>query len=70
VPIFGQHHCPEVEVLPLLFLLLIILIATVGFWDTLGAILGAVAMVVLLTVLVVASVAVAGMIVVRRMRRD
>jgi hypothetical protein len=45
--------------MPLLFfILLIILIAQIGFWDTFGAVLGAVAMVVLFVVLAIALVAV------------
>ena len=45
--------------LPLLFfILLIILIAQIGFWDTFGAVLGAVAMFVLFAVLAVAVVVV------------
>lgn len=45
--------------MPLLFfILLIILIAQIGFWDTFGAVLGAVAMVALFVVLGVAVVAV------------
>lgn len=55
--------------MPLLFfLLLIILIATVGFWKTLGAILGAVAMIVLLGILIAAVAVVGGFMAVRRMR--
>ena len=52
----------------LFFILLIILIATVGFWKTLGAILGAVAMVVLLVVLIAAVAVVGGFIAAKRMR--
>lgn len=52
----------------LFFILLIILIATVGFWNTLGAILGAVMMVVLLVVLILAVAAVGGYIAAKRMR--
>ena len=52
----------------LFFLLLIILIATVGFWKTLGAILGAVLMIVLLIVLIAAVAAVGGFMALRRMR--
>lgn len=53
----------------LLFLILVILIAQLGFWNTLGAILGAAAMLVLLGLLVVAGLAVAGMILADRLRR-
>ena len=41
----------------LILLLLVLLIAQIGFWDTLGAILGAVGMVVLLIVLAGAALA-------------
>lgn len=52
----------------LFFILLIILIATVGFWKTLGAIVGAVAMVVLLVILIAAVAVVGGYIAAKRMR--
>jgi hypothetical protein len=52
----------------LFFILLIVLIATVGFWKTLGAIIGAVAMVVLLVVLIAAVAVVGGFIAAKRMR--
>ncbi|SDB03094.1 hypothetical protein [Bauldia litoralis] len=52
----------------LFFILLIILIATVGFWKTLGAIVGAVAMVVLLVILIAAVAAIGGIIAVKRLR--
>jgi hypothetical protein len=42
----------------LFFILLVILIAQIGFWDTFGAVLGAAAMMVLFIVLAVAVVAV------------
>lgn len=44
----------------LLFLVLVALIATFGFWDTLAAILGGVAVVLLLAVLLVAIAAFVG----------
>lgn len=53
--------------MPLIFfLILIILIATVGFWKTLGAIVGAAAMVVLLTFLAVLAIIVGGLLMLRR----
>ncbi|MEP0320736.1 hypothetical protein [Bauldia litoralis] len=52
----------------LFFILLIILIATVGFWKTLGAIVGAVAMVVLLVILIAAVAAIGGVIAIKRLR--
>jgi hypothetical protein len=52
----------------LFFILIIILIAQVGFWNTLGAIAGAALMVVVLIVLIAAIVALGGYLFVRRMR--
>ena len=52
----------------LFFVLLIILIATVGFWKTLGAIVGAVAMIVLIIILIALVAVIGGFIAVRRMR--
>lgn len=52
----------------LLILLLAILIAQIGFWDTLGAILGAVGVLVLFALLAAAAAAVAGYLVIRRLR--
>jgi hypothetical protein len=54
----------------LFFILLVVLIAQVGFWNTLGAILGAAAMIVLLIVIIVAVVVIGGFMVVGRMGRD
>ena len=44
----------------IIFVLLVILIAQIGFWDTLGAILGAAAMLVLFVLLAGALLALAG----------
>lgn len=53
--------------MPLIFfLILIILIGTLGFWKTLGAILGAAAMVVLLIFLAVLAVIIGGIWMMRR----
>lgn len=52
----------------LFFLLLIILIATVGFWKTLGAIIGAVGMIILLILLAAAVLAIGGLLMAKRMR--
>jgi hypothetical protein len=52
----------------LIFIVLVILIAQVGFWDTFAAILGGVAMIVLFVVLAIALVVLAGMLLIRRMR--
>jgi membrane protein YdbS with pleckstrin-like domain len=53
----------------LLILILAIIIAQVGFWKTLGSILGAIAMIVLLVLLVVAALGILGAILTRRTRR-
>jgi hypothetical protein len=52
----------------LIFLVLVILIAQVGFWDTFSAILGGVAMIVLFVLLAIALLALAGVLLIRRMR--
>jgi hypothetical protein len=52
-----------------LFLLLVILIAQFGFWDTFQGILGAAAMTVLLVLLLVAVVALGGWYALQRLRR-
>ena len=52
-PSFGNYLNGGVFIVPiLLILLLAILIGTVGFWDAIGAIIGAVALLVLFWVLV------------------
>ena len=53
----------------ILIILLAILIAQVGFWDALGAILGAAAMLVLFVVLLVTAAAIALYLLFRRLRR-
>jgi len=54
--------------MPLLFfILVVILIAQVGFWNTLGAILGAAAMMVLLIVIIALIVVVGGLFLAKRM---
>lgn len=50
------------------FLVLVVLIAQIGFWDTLSAILGGVVMIVLLIVLAAALLALAGVLILRRLR--
>jgi len=52
----------------LIFIVLVILIAQVGFWDTFSAILGGVAMIVLFVLLAIALLALAGVLLLRRMR--
>jgi hypothetical protein len=55
---------------PLLFLvLLIVLIAQIGFWNTLGAILGAFAMIALLIIIGIAVLVVGGFMLVNRLNR-
>ena len=54
----------------LLVLLLVLLIAQIGFWDTLGAVLGAAAMIVLLVILAAAVVALLAYMLVRRFQRS
>ena len=53
----------------LVFIILVILIAQLGFWDTFTAILGGVAMIVLFVLLAIALVVLAGLLFVRRLRR-
>jgi len=54
----------------LLFIIVVVLVAQIGFWDTLQAILGAVAMVVLVVILAIVALAVLAYLFVRRgMRR-
>jgi hypothetical protein len=52
----------------LLFLILVIMIAQLGFWDTFSAILGGVAMLALFVLLAIALLAVAAAWIFRRMR--
>jgi hypothetical protein len=51
------------------FLILVILIAQIGFWDTFSAILGGVAMIFLLVLLLAGLLVLGGMLIVRRLRR-
>jgi hypothetical protein len=56
--------------MPLLLIVLIaILIAQIGFWDTIGVMLGAVAAVVLFVIILAAAVVVGGLVFLRRARR-
>lgn len=52
-----------------LLLILIVLIAQIGFWDTLGAVLGGVAMIVLLVLLAAALLVLGGRYLLTRARR-
>jgi hypothetical protein len=54
----------------LAFIVLVVLIAQIGFWDTFSAILGGALMVVLLVLLAIALVALAGTVALRRYRVD
>jgi uncharacterized membrane protein YkvI len=53
----------------IIIIVLAILIAQIGFWDTLGAILGAAAMFVLFILLLVVLAALVGYFFFRRVRR-
>jgi hypothetical protein len=53
----------------LIFLILVILIAQVGFWDTFAAILGGVAMIALFVLLLAGLVVLGGILTARRLRR-
>jgi hypothetical protein len=52
----------------LVFLIIVIMIAQLGFWDTFQAILGGVAMLSLLALLVIALLAVIATMIFRRIR--
>ena len=52
----------------LLLILLIILVAQFGFWDTLSAVLGGIGIVILLVFTVGAVLALAGALLMRRLR--
>ncbi len=53
----------------ILFVLLVVLVATVGFWDTLAAIFGAALLVVLVVFLGIAMVGLGGYLFVKRRAR-
>ena len=52
----------------LAFIILVVLIAQVGFWKTFSAILGGVAMLVLFVILAVAFLIVTGRLIIHRLR--
>lgn len=52
----------------LLFAILVVLIAQIGFWDTFTAILGGVAMIVLFVLLIIGVVVLLAIILIRRFR--
>lgn len=51
-----------------LFLILVVLIAQIGFWDTIAAVIGGIAAILLLFLLVMALVALVGVLAFRRLR--
>jgi hypothetical protein len=53
----------------IIFLIIVVLIAQIGFWDTFTAILGGVAMVILFAILLAALIALSGWLAYRRMLR-
>jgi hypothetical protein len=56
--------------MPIILLIIIaVLIAQIGFWDTLGAILGAAAVLVLFVLLLAAAAGIAAYLMFRRARR-
>ncbi len=66
-----DHETVGLSPMPLvIFVLIVLLIAQVGFWKTLGAVIGAVAMIVLMVVLAAAILVLAGFWLVARMSRD
>jgi hypothetical protein len=54
----------------LIFLVIVIMIAQLGFWDTFSAILGGVAMIVLFVLLALALLALVAALFIRRIRRS
>ena len=52
----------------LIFIILVILIAQLGLWDTFQAILGGVAMLILFFLLAIACLALIGVLILRRIR--
>ena len=50
------------------FIILVILIAQLGFWKTFAAILGGAAMIVLFVILAIVFLVISGTLVIRRMR--
>ena len=52
----------------LLFVLVVVLVAQIGFWDTLGALLGATAVIALFVLILLAAIVVAGLLIFRRVR--
>jgi hypothetical protein len=63
-----RRAIPEGSMRFLFFILLILLIAHIGFWHTLGAVLGAALMFVILIPLIIAVVVVGGILVLAGVR--
>jgi hypothetical protein len=65
----GPNRLKKDPDMPILvFIILVILIAQIGFWDTFTAILGGVAMIVLFVLLAIALVVLASLLLIRRLR--
>ncbi|SFZ86342.1 hypothetical protein SAMN02983003_3522 [Devosia enhydra] len=55
--------------MPIIFIILLaILIGQVGFWDAMGSVLGAFAMVALFFIVLIAAIVIGGLMLVRRFR--
>jgi len=65
----GTRRTEPLAMPLLFFLLLVILIAQIGFWKTLGAVVGAAAMIALLVILFIAVLVVGGLLAASRLRR-
>ncbi len=53
----------------IIFILLVILVVQIGFWDTLGAVFGAIGVMILFVVILAAILGLTGYLVYARMRR-
>ena len=53
----------------ILLILLVVLVAQIGFWDTLGALLGAVGVIILFALVLAGALAVAALLVFRQAKR-
>jgi hypothetical protein len=60
---------PETAVPIILLILLVVLVAQIGFWDTLGALLGAVGVIILFALVLAGALAVAALLVFRQAKR-
>jgi hypothetical protein len=66
----SPYSSPEVVMPIILFILLVILIAQVGFWDTLAAVLGAALLVVLFLLALMFALGIGAYLVFRKVRRN